>query len=434
MMIKIGFVMSRPFVPFIEDIKESISQNSELLMLVVDSNIEVVDVYNQYLNEVDCFIFSGRVLYYSLLEKIGFPEKDCYIVDDFQGDIKAIFLKLLLQNRTFDFRRVFVDTAFEYNDFAGIKELLPESEYPYFNSFDLNKLEESTQKTLERHFYLHESGLIDLSITRFGTIVTKLESKGYPYLYMYPPKDYMVNFLMQIINAHQLKSNKSITSAAITILFPPNKKFDTHAAHQISDFFIHLGMVKGYDFILQMDQQKIEILTQYVDLEDLTQSFKSIEWASTLRLAVPDTFFIGLGSGNNLHQARLNAFKAADYGISKENRIYHIDSMGKLHGPISNEESSELSSIPNEKIIALSKQFHVDHLSLQKIISFAKLTETTKITGSDLSDYLKVTLRSANRIINRIEQNGGAEPYFEKLNEGRGRPKRYSDMLFIKGL
>lgn len=433
MKIKIGFIMSKPFLPFTKEINKELENYCSIINLVANENKDVVNLYNNNKNNVDCFVFSGKVFFYYLVNNIGYPNKPCYIIDELQSNIKDIFLNLLLNNRNFDFSKIFIDSAFEGNNYLDVKALLNEDEYPYFNTEKFKDINKSTENTLNKHIELHHKGLINLSITRFGTIVKVLEENDYPYIYMYPPKSYIINFFMQIINSFHSRKNKDQKMGSITILFTPEFfKNKESIILSLRKYFYNYVQIHGYDFTVQRDDEKIEILTTYNDLYDLTKEFKDVKVLNNLREVSGIDLIIGLGSGNNLYQARLNSYKAAYYSREKEDSIYYIDENSRLIGPIGKNSKTDIKSIPDDKIIELSNKFHVNHINLQKIISYTKLINSTKVTGKDLANYLNVTVRSANRIINKIKENGGAVFYYEKLKSGRGRPTRYCDMIFIK--
>ncbi|MDW7669164.1 MAG: hypothetical protein SCJ93_10090, partial [Bacillota bacterium] len=95
MKIKIGFIMSKPFLPFTKEINKELENYCSIINLVADENKDVLNLYNNNKNNVDCFVFSGKVFFYYLVNNIGYPNKPCYIIDELQSNIKDIFLNLL---------------------------------------------------------------------------------------------------------------------------------------------------------------------------------------------------------------------------------------------------------------------------------------------------------------------------------------------------
>lgn len=436
MKLKIGFILSRPFVPFLNELLPNVEIYCEITQLVADHNSEVEHLYKIHVNEMDCFIFSGSIFYHALTDKVGFPAKPCYVIDDFEGNLNDIFLRLLLNDRQVDFKRVFIDIACSFNDYLGLKTFLKKSDWPYFNRIDDKyiEIEELTNKTLAQHIKLHEEGKIDLSITRFGTMVKILDDLGYKVVYMYPPKEYLFNFIMQIVSSFHRKQTQSQLSGAIVInIRNVSAERREVITSELNAYFMNLAQLNGCDFMFQINCEKIEILTLHRDLEILTKGFTD---SAALKAPIDqyeEEIIIGIGTGKNIYSAKVNAYKAIDYSNNSSD-LYFVNEENILLGPIGADDSISMDSIPSDRLQYFSNKFHVDHMNLQKIVAFTKLKDTTKITGSELADYLKITLRSANRLINRIEENGGAKCYTEKLGEGRGRPKRYCEMIFIKEL
>jgi predicted ArsR family transcriptional regulator len=63
-------------------------------------------------------------------------------------------------------------------------------------------------------------------------------------------------------------------------------------------------------------------------------------------------------------------------------------------------------------------------VSLQKIVSYTRMSRSARVSADELARHLGITLRSANRLLSKIEANGGASCYIESLKGGRGRPKK----------
>jgi predicted ArsR family transcriptional regulator len=56
---------------------------------------------------------------------------------------------------------------------------------------------------------------------------------------------------------------------------------------------------------------------------------------------------------------------------------------------------------------------------------------TNKLSSEDVAGCLSITVRGANRILNKIEENKYVQPVFEKRENSKGRPKKYYELLFL---
>lgn len=427
--------MSRPFRSFIETLKSDIENYCEFIDLVADNDEDVIRHFNYLQQTVDCIVFSGQAYYQVLINTIGTPSLPCYALDERRGDIKEIFLNLLLSDRHFNFSRVFVDFAIPENEYLGIKKLLPEDQWPVFNSSLSESIPIFVKNTYARHIELHQSGQIDLSITRFGTMCHKLDEMGYNNIYIYPPKEYFFNFIMQIVTTFQQKINQNQMPTCIKINFTSTEEMQIQEViEKIQRFFKKLSKIKGYDFVFQIHESQLDILTYYVHLDSMTSSLTSSRLFNELISQCPEINNIGLGTGYNVFSARENATKAILYAINSPNDIYYVNQNNLMNGPLGSKDTVAINGRPNNQLLAISESFGINHINLQKIIALTELTNSTLITSRQLADYLGVTMRSANRLLKQISDKGGAISHTVKVNEGRGRPSKYYDLVFTKDL
>ena len=418
-----------------ESIGAELASYCDILFLVAEDNEKACALYKDYASRVDCFICSGRLLYYAIKTKVPEPEKPLYTLDDQRADVKDVFLKLLLKDRNFDFSRVFVDFAVEQNDYLGIKEWLPKDSWPYFGELGEEKIEtyeqveEICRAAGRRHYELHREGLIDLSLTRVGLLTREFDRDHIPYQYVYPSRDYIVNFFLQIINAFNSKKTEDNIQGAIAIIFgKEGEGADTSSAAKANDFLASYVRSHGYDFTIQKDDDRIIILTRRKDIADITEDFTSCGFKEHIEGVVGKRLSMGIGAGNNFFQAKLNSIKAAELSQARAGKVFFISELDKLIGPLGSTAMDELFSKPSPELLEWSRRLHVDHLSLQKIVAYARVSQSTRISADELARHLGITLRSANRLLSKIEANGGASCYLENLKGGRGRPRKCYDV------
>ncbi len=436
MKFKIGFILSEPIKIFMEEIESELTPYCDIIYIPIIDVSETVNLFRKHEDLVDAFVFSGKALYYSVITKIEEPSKPCFTWDVNEMNIKEIFLKLLLENRQFDFSRVFIDIAFEMNNYLGIKELLKDGSMPYFNDLDLTDIDEYTYTILNRHIELYESGKIDFSITQLGLFLNVFEEKGIPYAYAYPDQGYIISFFMKIINKLSEEKVKERKLGAIILRVEGLVKYQTenskgHLMMQYAEAIQAYARIQGYDFTVHLKEDELEILTQYKDLVLLTNNFTDIGIKDYLQTPIDSKIFVGLGTGNNIYKARQNAQKAIQLSQLKDAQIYYVSYNDIITGPIGENASQTYLAMPSDKLITLAEKLHIDHVNLQKIKAFIEVNNSPKVTADKLAEYLGVTVRTASRLLNKIEQHHGVVSYFENIKGGRGRPKKFYDLTFI---
>jgi len=422
----VGFITSPHMASYLRQIEHELDDYCRFIYLIPEDPAGSLELYLAYEDKVDCFVFSGRLYYYAVSESVESPKVPGYIIDEFEGDIRELLLKQLLKNRSMDLSRIYIDCALEVNNYLGLKDLLPEDSLPYFGDIVFVSIEKYLEDTLERHLYLHRTGKIDLSVTRTSVIAERLEEENLPYEYLYPVKEYILNFFMQIIystgKAESSDNVFAVIAVDINVYKNPDNGISMSGCIRV---FLDFSRENGYDFSVQRDKGLLVILTQHKDIKSMTDNLSSSSFKESIEKVLGQKISMGIGLGYDMFQARRNGMKALDISMRKEGALYCITEANRLVGPVGCGDSMILKSFPSPELMMMSKEYHVDHLNLQKIISFARLNQSAPFTAYQLAEYLGVTVRSASRLINKIEKYGGAVSYIENSSSGRGRPRKY---------
>lgn len=140
---------------------------------------------------------------------------------------------------------------------------------------------------------------------------------------------------------------------------------------------------------------------------------------------------IGVGYGRNFKEAIKHSV-IASIRASKERRnsAYVAYEAEKLTGPLlpSNDPGNHSSIVFDSRLehIASSSSINID--TIYRINSALK--ECNNYTSSEVAQIIGVTRRSANRIIEKLEEGGFVECICKKSNGRRGRPSRIVRFLF----
>lgn len=440
MKLNIALMITRPLYNFVMEILPELNNYCNVTILTAKSTEHAYTLYMENWQKNDVFIFSGKTLMLPAMKRVTEDAKRPYFAfDDMTGDIQDISLKLVLKNRDFDFSRTFIDIAAKVNNYLGLRELLPPDQWPYFlddtmpdSSIIINENEVSRliASVLQRHIELHRAGLIDLSITRFGVIVDELEAMGLPYVYILPTRQYIVNFFLQVINSMSLRKNQEKLIGAISISLPQvNERERDELMAQTGKSVMEFALTNGLDFTPTLEKDVLAIITHHKDLAKMTMDFSDAGFKNQF---VPSGIHvhIGLGSGQSIFQAKRNAFSALEISRNNSEKIYHVTEDNKVVGPLGQGKAA-FTRIPDEDMLHVAERLKIDHVNLQKIIAFTKLSNTNNITADELADFMGVTVRTANRILTKILFAGDAHVYEENVSGGRGRPKKYYELTFL---
>jgi len=429
MKVKIGFFISKPYEDLIDKITQEIQDFCEIIYFRNEQTDDVVNTYNEYLHEVDAFAFSGLLYYLELTGEIKTPEKPCFYLDETNTDITQIFMNLLLKNRNTDFSRIFIDLAGEENNYLNIKEILKDEPKPIFNNLVYDNPKTYLKKVLDLHLKLHQEGKIDLSITRFAAI-NFLEKNNIPYIYAFPPFEYIINFLMKIINEVNRVQLEDQKPGTIVI---DVKSMDSDNRIILNKTIQDYARLNGYIFTLYDSELYLEILTNYKDLDLLTDHFKVCKLSHYLKETLGISFYIGIGTGFNIYNSKENAHTALNLVKRVKRETFFVTDNNQVI-ELSHSNNLIIEQRPSSTLLELAKTYHIAHFNLQKVISYSKINKTTILTSASLASYLGISLRSASRIMTKIAEGGGAETFEENTDGGKGRPKKYFKLTFLDKL
>ncbi|MEW6244838.1 MAG: hypothetical protein AB1497_11410 [Bacillota bacterium] len=147
--------------------------------------------------------------------------------------------------------------------------------------------------------------------------------------------------------------------------------------------------------------------------------------------ALSDRFFqagiraaIGVGFGATANEAGLNARNAVEHASSYETNSCFVMSEDKqLMGPLGPDQIKYELRNTDPRFIALARQLGLAPATLGKVLAIC-LHLGNQFTAEQLASHLGVTLRSGNRILQRLLREGYVKQVGQESSGGRGRPKR----------
>ena len=138
---------------------------------------------------------------------------------------------------------------------------------------------------------------------------------------------------------------------------------------------------------------------------------------------------IGYGIGLNLdmaiknsHTARREALLSGDSFIFTEN--------GNLIGPLNSKACMVIENHAIYDIGKIAKNSNLSAVTIKRIISIIKVTNSNMVTTQDLSSHLKSTVRNANRILKNLEKGGYAKITCTQTSNVKGRPTKVYELNF----
>lgn len=416
---------------FVNDSMKEINWDGKYTIYSYTTFKDIPEIYNSIPERVQGIITSG-----SFPEQVirhSFTEGD-KIIRPFNNDnagLYKLFLKILYNNRNVEINRIYADLLdignIDINEYLlGPKEsdisVLIEDEIGKMSMDQLLKAEEEYAR---KHLTMWENGQVDISITRFSSIMHKLQDAGLPVYFAYPSLSYLEYVCLSTAQEVTIKALKENLPSAILInpVIEKNTTDIDKNQKALLSSINRFGKVMQTDYLVQEKYPGYEILTDKKTVQTITDGFSTCKLQVFLKARLDFDVDIGYGIGSTLYQARINAVDAIrESSLSLSRSSCLINEENELLFPLKGNTSFVISRNISEQVKNLSKISGLSALTIQKVFSVAKTMDGYRITSEEMSHKLAITQRSANRFLSSLKSCGLAEVVEQKQLTTKGRP------------
>lgn len=426
---------------FVNESMKKINWDGKYKIYSYNSFKDIPEIYKSIPNRVQGIITSGS--FPEQVIKHSFSENN-RIIRPFNNDnvgLYKLFLQILYHYKNIELNRIYVDlldianiNIYEY--ILGKKE--SDISVLTANAIEKNSLEEllkAEEKYTQKHLKMWENGQIDISITRFSSIVHKLQDAGLPVYFAYPSLQYLENICTSIAQEITIKNMRENLPSAILVT-PAAEDRSSNFDYQKNELLKSLKRLSNViqtNYLLQERYNGYEIITDRKTIHKLTDGFSVCKIQNFLESRLDFNIYIGYGISSTLHQARINAVAAnREASLSTSSSSCLINEENNLIFSLHASESFIISRNTSDEFKKLSEISGLSVITLQKIFSVAKTMEKHIITSEELSTKLAVTQRSANRFLLSLKNSGLAKVIEQKQSATKGRPTLIYEILVDK--
>ncbi|MEY8749476.1 HTH domain-containing protein [Alkalicoccobacillus gibsonii] len=414
-MLRIGVLTACHSEEFIKKAVNNID-TVEFIYLPYEKPSQILLLYKENEHKVDGFLLSGIYTQSVLTKELQTIELPHVYLDISEADFYQSLFNLS-RNNGLDLSRMIFDFLNIENNYMGLNQILSEDERPFIFSEHFTDYfhEEVYDQLIDFHVSLWNKGLVDLSVTRMSNVVTALKSKGIRTLFLFPSEESIQRSVQTLV--HQMEKEKlENNQMAVGHISGVTKETSLLCISEMKRF----QYKEGYSFLLHNNNSDVEIITTQGELKNLTNQFTSCTLSHYLTDQTGETIHVGWGTGKSLLQARLHAEAA-----SRHDQGSYVLTETELIGPLNGEPSMVNRELPiGGALNRISDQSGLTILQLQKIQAVLKRAESNVISAEELAFHLGVTIRSANRILKKLEEANLAEVLHKKQERLRGRPKK----------
>jgi len=430
---KIAVIVSTFLEKYIHDVTKIITEPQEFEIYYYTDFKSLSAIYENLPGRIKGVVTSGsfpcRVL------ELAFPGTS-RIIKPFNNDnasICKLFLELLNSNRKFEFKRAYADvldiidiSPDEYEDFllGPYERSSSDLQHEYISKMDIDTLLSSEKQFVDKHIKMWKEQRIDVSITRFSSIMKTLEQAGVNARFAYPDKFYVKDILTAAVQDVTISELKENLICSIFVSAKAEESKIRESVKQLRNLLNSFGAYMNLSYHVQQKQAGFEIFTNKTVAKHITEDFTTCKLHSYLKANANFETCIGYGIGLSLYQARINAMDAHSEACSLHfGASCLINEKDQLIAPLPAEKKLVIVRTHSDTVKELSKLSGLSCLTIQKILSVMDVLSTNHITSEDLSYNLSITKRSANRFLNSLKAAGLADIVEQKQGTSKGRPE-----------
>lgn len=295
-------------------------------------------------------------------------------------------------------------------------------------------LSKDSIKTLETQIVneilrLWNMDAIDIVLCQYSNIVPILEKHNIPYEYAIETPVFLENVVkkfMYLISLDHMHENLPvmINVAASDNTLNTDKNIELITKH--TNDFLSSNMINS---AMHKNNASACAVITVDNLHQITNNEQNCNLSVYLDKHLDFEVSIGYGIGLNLDMAIKNSHTARREALLSGKSFIFTEN-GNLIGPLNSKACMVIENHAIYDIGKIAKNSSLSAVTIKRIISILKLTNSNMVTTQDLSSHLKSTVRNANRILKNLEKGGYAKITCTQTSNIKGRPTKVYELNF----
>ncbi|MGO4889594.1 transcriptional regulator [Anaerobacillus sp. MEB173] len=405
---------------------------------------EAKDLAMKHLEENDILLFGGPIPYlvahdFFKRNEISMNKPMIYVpyneISIYRGLFKMLKTAETNHDQPFQF-------SIDYPAESEIRECLEELEISIEQTFTKEcGFNEDLDDLAQFHYRLWEKKQVQAVITSVYSVYHQLKGLGLPTYRISPAKSSIRNTIKQALlegkNLHQVESQIAIGLIGI---------HESHSGKRWgdSDYKIKRKKLELQQLLIDFgediqaiidwsDHGEIRFITTRGQIESITNHFQSIDILQRIEEELHLTAFIGIGFGSTAHEAEFKAYEGFSKAKSHDNSsCFIVELDGHVHGPIGESAQLTYSVRSNHpELLTIAKTAGLSIGTINKLLAFNENLSTKTFTAHDLANGFGITIRSARRILSKLEEHHYVNIIGEEQPISRGRPRQIYKLAFI---
>lgn len=266
------------------------------------------------------------------------------------------------------------------------------------------------------HQRLFQEGKTRFALTSIHSVYDRLVQLNIPCMRMIDPAKSLMRTINEARSQALLSKRKASTIAAVRLIVQEKNSGLQKLVHLME------GTLQKKD-----DDSAYTVFSNRGSIENLLET---AEFHSFFQVNQP--VLAGFGYGHTAAQAEENAETALSFAskYDTESCAFIVNEDKELSGPYPDKNKKQQLKYNHPDMLSLAKQLKLSPANLSKIMQFYKNRTFRDFTAAELSDYMQISRRSAERILKKLVDNGSARITGEEMTYAQGRPRAVYELSF----
>ncbi|MFD1413384.1 helix-turn-helix domain-containing protein [Oceanobacillus jeddahense] len=288
------------------------------------------------------------------------------------------------------------------------------------------------------HERYYKNGESVYAVTCLTSVAEELKNRGIPVKRVVPTHS-SINVALEMVYAQSdiLIKNQLLTTAFLikwkeTDRRPKNRYNFYRQKLKFEEIIIDFCEKHNVSLTFSNEHQA-NLYTNMFIAKEFTNNFTSFSLIKEIEDKTGNKVFIGIGIGNETSNAELSAEKSLKFAESKNKSCAYVSFQnGDISGPLLTEDQSPLTfstSFDNELLKEISKKTNLSAVTISRLMFLLQQNNEENLTIHQLAEAFDVSLKSASRLLNQLEQTGFAKVIGKEQPPGRGRPRKIYNLM-----
>ncbi|MFR7761066.1 MAG: hypothetical protein ACLU1X_08890, partial [Peptoniphilus grossensis] len=390
-MVNLAILGTQDSVNLINEIIDKNFNDITYYNLVLDKVKNIKDIVDNITEDIDGIFVTGMGVYFELLKY------DLNVPISFAKHDSISLIKCLEKMKSDNCLNSNARISFDIISDTTIEDIITDFNYSISKFYiEESKPENNEDYYITKHLKLFYDDKIDYVVTSFGYIYSLFKSLDLPVYRMFPSIIDLKNSIEDLLL--EIKISKLDNSKIMVYRFQPVNQIN------VLDYkkpFVKFS--KSIDAFVDFNEDNS--ITIISTKNYYNNRFNMALVSNFLKEYELNNFIAGIGSDISVKKALRNSQKALD---DESNNITYFDGI-VFHYYNQDEKLHPLNLITDDEILEISEDTGVIPKRIHQLYDAMIRLNKYEFSSYEISELLELSVRSANRIINSLVENGYGE-------------------------